>query len=371
MGENAGQLRLAGTRVGSFNDRVREAAMGANPFGDPRTQGLLTGLCTNPNGQVDQGGPAKQAQLLGEATERVMAAVAGNLGGLRIPGREGLPVAGRDAGWAGSNCGYAEAPCETVNYVSAHDNETLYDMVVLKMPLRTPAADKAAVNRLAMALVALSQGVPFFHAGDELLRSKSLDRDSYNSGDWFNALDWSLQRNNFGVGLPPAAKNAGNWPFMRPLLADAANRATPAAIAATAEHFRALLHVRASSPLLRLRTEADIAARLRFFNAGPAAVPGLLVWALRDGAFGCGAAGAEPLPVLDARHACLIVALNATTADVTLQDAGLAALLAGAQPVLHPALASLPSEELRRAAWDGERLLVPRLSAVVLVCPHA
>lgn len=32
----------------------------------------------------------------------------------------------------------------------------------------------------------LSQGIPFFHAGDEMLRSKSIDRDSYNSGDWFN-----------------------------------------------------------------------------------------------------------------------------------------------------------------------------------------
>lgn len=35
---------------------------------------------------------------------------------------------------------------------------------------------------LAQWMVALSQGIPFFHAGDELLRSKSLDRDSYNSG---------------------------------------------------------------------------------------------------------------------------------------------------------------------------------------------
>ncbi len=36
---------------------------------------------------------------------------------------------------------------------------------------------------LAAAIVALSQGVAFFHAGDELLRSKSLDRDSYGSGE--------------------------------------------------------------------------------------------------------------------------------------------------------------------------------------------
>ena len=36
------------------------------------------------------------------------------------------------------------------------------------------------------AILALGHGVPLFHAGDEVLRSKSLDRDSYNSGDWFN-----------------------------------------------------------------------------------------------------------------------------------------------------------------------------------------
>jgi pullulanase/glycogen debranching enzyme len=51
----------------------------------------------------------------------------------------------------------------------------------------------------------LSQGVPFFHAGDELLRSKSLDRNSYDSGDWFNRLDYTYQTNNWGVGLPPSA----------------------------------------------------------------------------------------------------------------------------------------------------------------------
>jgi len=42
-------------------------------------------------------------------------------------------------------------------------------------------------------------GVPFIHAGDDLLRSKSLDRDSYNSGDHFNRVDWTGSDNNFGV----------------------------------------------------------------------------------------------------------------------------------------------------------------------------
>ena len=58
------------------------------------------------------------------------------------------------------------------------------------------------MNRVCASIVALSQGVPFFHAGDELLRSKSLDRDSYDSGDWFNRLDFSGETHNFGAGCP-------------------------------------------------------------------------------------------------------------------------------------------------------------------------
>ena len=46
------------------------------------------------------------------------------------------------------------------------------------------------MHRLGLSIVALSQGVPFFMAGDEILRSKSEDRNSYNSGDWFNRIDW-------------------------------------------------------------------------------------------------------------------------------------------------------------------------------------
>ncbi|MCH94072.1 pullulanase 1 chloroplastic-like, partial [Trifolium medium] len=73
-----------------------------------------------------------------------------------------------------------------VNYVSAHDNETLFDIVSLKTPMDIGVAERCRINHLATSVIALSQGIPFFHSGDEILRSKSLDRDSYNSGDWFN-----------------------------------------------------------------------------------------------------------------------------------------------------------------------------------------
>ena len=93
----------------------------------------------------------------------------------------------------------------------------------------------------------------------DLLRSKSLDRNSYNSGDWFNRLDFTYQRNNWGVGLPPAADNQANWPLIEPLLAE------PGAQAGAGGHRRRrtptcdeMLQIRKSSPLFRLQTGEQV-----------------------------------------------------------------------------------------------------------------
>jgi pullulanase/glycogen debranching enzyme len=61
---------------------------------------------------------------------------------------------------------YANEPAETVNYVSAHDNETLFDLCVLKMPagLRS-TEERIRASWLCTSLVALAHGIPFFHAG--------------------------------------------------------------------------------------------------------------------------------------------------------------------------------------------------------------
>lgn len=75
-------------------------------------------------------------------------------------------------------------------------------------------SDRVRVNNMGLALVGLAQGIPFFHAGDDLLRSKSFDRNRYNSEDWFNRLDWTYETNNFAVGLPPAWDNQADWPLI-------------------------------------------------------------------------------------------------------------------------------------------------------------
>ena len=107
---------------------------------------------------------------------------------------------------------WCKSPTQTVNYASCHDNHTLYDRIALSTPDATEA-DRIRMNNLAAAIVLTSQGVPFIHAGEEMLRSKPLpdggfDHNSYNNTDEVNNLKWSdLNReayqavNNYYKGL--------------------------------------------------------------------------------------------------------------------------------------------------------------------------
>ena len=109
-----------------------------------------------------------------------------------------------------------------------------------------------------------------------------MDRDSFNSGDWFNAVDWTLMTTNWGIGLPVAEKNGDKWGIMGPLLADPS--LTPAAddVFQSAERFGELLRIRNSSRLFRLRTGAAVKDKVSFLNTGPAQVPGLIVMTIAD-----------------------------------------------------------------------------------------
>ncbi|TAG65207.1 MAG: DUF3372 domain-containing protein, partial [Burkholderiales bacterium] len=106
-----------------------------------------------------------------------------------------------------------------------------------------------------------------------ILRSKSMDRNSYDSGDWFNRIDWTLQDNGFASGLPRKDDNGEKWPIIAPRLLNEKIKPTPAEIARTFAATRDLLAIRQSSTLFRLRSADEIKRRLRFFNVGPQQVP--------------------------------------------------------------------------------------------------
>lgn len=265
----ASQLSLNGSGIGTFSDRARDAARGggAGDGGEAivKQQGYINGLVYDANARADQ---RPRADLL-RAADLVRVGLAGTLRSYPLVNADGVVRKLDEMDYGGQPAGYASQPGETVNYVENHDNQTLYDANALKLPLGTTTADRARVQVLGLAINAFSQGVAYFHAGSDILRSKSLDRNSFNSGDWFNRLDWTYRTNFFGTGLPPAPDNAKDWPLFKPLLANAKLRPSPDDIAFTRDAFRDLLAIRAGSTLFRLRTADEVAQRLRFFNTGP------------------------------------------------------------------------------------------------------
>ncbi|MBR6040707.1 MAG: type I pullulanase [Clostridia bacterium] len=76
-----------------------------------------------------------------------------------------------------------------INYMSSHDNRTLWDKITNANPDATDE-QKAAMVRLGAAIVMISKGTPFWLAGEEMLRSKDGDHNSYASSDAVNNLDW-------------------------------------------------------------------------------------------------------------------------------------------------------------------------------------
>jgi pullulanase-type alpha-1,6-glucosidase len=351
-GVNATQLNMAGTGIATFNDRLRDAARGGGPFTGLREQGFLTGLWVDPNA-TDQGPADAQRDRLLAHQDRIKVGLAGNLRDIVILDRTGRRLRGDAIDYNGAPAGYAADPPETVNYVEAHDNETLWDAIQLKAAPATGVTERVRMQMLGLSLVALGQGVPFFHAGGELLRSKSLDRNSFDSGDWFNRLDVSGASNNWGVGLPPAAENEKHWPVFRPLLADPALRVGEAHIRQAFAHFREVLAVRRSSRLFRLRTAGDVAAHLRFLNEGPAQVPGLIAFELAD-----------PDGEIDRRWRRILVVVNAMPAAVTWGDPS----LAGLALELHPLQQASADPVVRGATFDAAQgAVVPGRTAAVFV----
>jgi pullulanase-type alpha-1,6-glucosidase len=347
-GANATQLNIGGTGIGAFNDRLRDGTRGGNPFDDPRLQGFATGLYIAPNASETRSLDAQKSKLL-DYTDWIRLTLAGNLRSYPIMRADGNTVNGEQVLYNGSAAGYTEIPQENIVYVSAHDNETLWDAVQLKASASATLADRIRMNNMALSLAMFSQGVPFFHAGDDILRSKSLDRNSYNSGDWFNKLDWTYESNNWGVGLPPEGRD--KWDIYRPLLADPALAPAKTDIVNASAYFRELLQIRKSSPLFRLDTADDVKNVVGFLNTGKEQVPGLIVMTLND------TVNADPA------YNQIVVLFNATAEWQGFSDAS----LAGKNFVLHPVQQNSVDEQVRNAAYESAKGLFnvpPRTTAV-------
>jgi len=258
----ASQLELSGSGIATFSDRARDAMRGG-------------GCCDSGAALVANKGMLTGANPSAEMADQVRVGLAGSIRDYRLESAGGVFKTLEQIDYAGQPAGYVRSPAEVVNYVENHDNPTLFDVGVFKLPTDTPSAERARVQLLGAAFVAFSQGIAYFHAGMETLRSKSLDRNSYDSGDRFNRIDWTFSENSFGDGVPPE-KDKATAALSAQLLANPNIKPSAADIRFTRDGFLDLLRIRTSTTLLRLPSAAEINSRLRFVNLGPKQNPAVI-----------------------------------------------------------------------------------------------
>ena len=123
------------------------------------------------------------------------------------------------------------APGQSVNYVESHDNLTLADKIVSSVPDASPA-QVAQMARFASSIALLAQGLPFIQAGQEFLRSKNGDENSYKSSDAVNSLKWGTKASNI----------------------------------TTYKYFKGLIALRKAHPAFRMTTEAQVIKNLKFYT---------------------------------------------------------------------------------------------------------
>jgi pullulanase-type alpha-1,6-glucosidase len=338
----ATQRNMAGTGVGTFNDRLRDAVRGGSPLdANPRIQGFGSGLFSTPNGNESNGTQNAQHARLLRYQELIKIGLTGDLKNYRLTGSRGRePTA--------EGVGYNAEPSEAITYVDCHDGETLFDILCHKLPPGTSMADRVRMQSLSLAIVLLGQGAAFVLAGSEQLRSKSLDRNSYNSGDWFNRLLWDCKDGNgFGAGLPPAPDNQAYWIYDKPLLANPALQPDCAAINAARNQFREFLRIRRSSPAFSIGSAAEIQRRVSFPEAD---TPGVISMHIDTSG-------------LDSRWTAVIVIFNASPQT----HAQPIDLPAGAQFTLHPVQAASLDPIVKRSAFDSTSaaLTVPARTVAV------
>ncbi|GAC14300.1 pullulanase [Aliiglaciecola lipolytica E3] len=275
--EQANQSNMAGTEIGTFNDRIREAVRQGNIFAREASNASMS----------DQ--------------DRVKMSLAGTLTDYVLEDFNGV------ASTTSSIGGYAQDPADIINYVSKHDNESLWDQFQYTLPVDLTLAQRVRAQNVGATIPLMSQGIPFLQMGGDFLRSKSMDRNTYDAGDWFNYVDFTMQTNNWNVGLPLAQDNQGNWELIHAYFTAPERAASMTEIEFASAIFDEMLLIRTASPLFRLTTAEQIIDRLGFHNIGRRQTNGLIVMSIDDGV----SADAEmPRADLDPMLDALVVVIN-------------------------------------------------------------
>ncbi|TAA47174.1 pullulanase-type alpha-1,6-glucosidase [Corallincola spongiicola] len=341
--EQATQFNMAGTGIGTFNDRLRDAVRGGNFTDRGAAQGFANG------NELFWNGRAPGASSLVDQADRIRIGMAGNLQTYPFVDNTGTTTDGLSY----SGVGYNLDPQEAVNYVDKHDNETLWDNTQAKLPDDISIAERVRVQALSQSFVNLGQGIPFHQMASDLARSKSMDRNSFDSGDWFNKIDFTKQSNNWAVGLPPAEANEVRWTRMAEIMSNSNTVAQASHIDMATSLFQQQLQLRYDSKLFRLDTAEQVEQRLAYWNTGPDQAAGIIAMSVSDGV----CSGND----LDPSYDGILVLFNAdrVNRDITLNE------LPGL--TLHSIQQNGADAVVKTASVDGATYSLPALTAAVFV----
>jgi len=355
----ASQLELSGTQIGTFTDRLRDAVRGgafsAQGKAIRQSQGIGNGLGTYAN-ELNQADPQNFLANYLLFADQLRIGLTGNLADFPLENAQGKLVTGKDIPYGDQPTGYALDPADTINYVSKHDNQTLWDNNQYRLPYDMSPHDRVRAHLQSLAFPILAQGIPFLHMGSELLRSKAFLRDSYDYSDWFNKVDFSKQDNNYNVGLPPYEKDQANWTVISEVLKHNQGRdlVSSSDIQFSADIFNELIKIRMSTPLFRLTSAEDIIARMKFHNTGKDQQLGLIVMSIND---------AKQQKELDKNIEQLVVIFN-----TSLETKSFA--YTGAQHFsLHPVQQQSKDKVLSQSSADQSGFSIPALTTAVFVKP--
>ncbi|TPH15070.1 pullulanase-type alpha-1,6-glucosidase [Litorilituus lipolyticus] len=350
----ASQLELGGTEIGTFTDRLRDAVRGSG--NNTRSgQGVGNGLLTLPNNQQSSSKDLSDYHL---KMAQLRIGLAGNLAEFALINEHGQHVQGKDVPYGDQPTGYALDPADTINYVSKHDNQTLWDNSQYRLPFELSTNDRVRLHLQSISFAMYAQGIPFLHLGAEFLRSKSYLRDSYDYGDWFNRVDFSKQSNFYHVGLPPEAKDKENWPLIKEVMAGHQGRDQVSSkhITFSSDVFTQMLAIRMSSPLFRLPTAKEVLEKVSFLNTGENAQTGLIVMELND----------QVGQQVDQNYQSVLVIFN--TSAQSQKFAGTTAQglnFAGYQ--LHKEQAAGADDVVKQSVVNAKSIIVPALTTAVFV----
>ena len=324
--ERADQENMAGTEIATYNDRIRDGIRNATLF----------------NNVSDSDYPFEQQDI-------VKLGMAGTLTDYVLKNFNGIDAAGSSFGM------YAKDPADVINYVSKHDNETLWDNLQFKLNPEMSNSERVRAQNISQSIVLLSQGIPFLQMGGDFLRSKSLDRNTYDAGDWYNLVDFTFEINNWNKGLP-LDKGGRDDSYLVALASSPSSTVSITDMLFASNVFNEFLSIRSNSSLFRLTTAADIINRVGFHNIGKNQTQGLIVMSIDDG---------TNLTDLDPNYDAIVVLVNGSNSAQTHT------IVSASDFSLHPLLIDSVDGAVASASFeqgtDEGSFTVPALTTAVFV----